>query len=104
MPNTPQMTNINLITHVAYCFIVLFSKIQFYRPFTENTDPIVPKGLYYSPRSVNTDPLGNPDDVTIVLMQHGNILKYPDRCLIFINPRIILLIKSCVSCCESSSA
>ena len=30
-----------------------------YRPFT---DPKVPKGLYYRPRSVNTDPLGNPAD------------------------------------------
>ena len=29
-----------------------------YRPFT---DPKVPKGLYYRPRSVNTDPLGNPE-------------------------------------------
>ena len=31
-----------------------------YRPFT---DPKMPKGLYYRPRSVNTDPLGNPRTV-----------------------------------------
>ena len=38
-------------------FYRYFIKIHKYRPFT---DPEVPKGLYNRPRSVNTDPLGNP--------------------------------------------
>ena len=49
---------------VTLLFVVNCSKIPIlqtflkkYRPFT---DPKVPKDLYYRPRSVNTDPLGNP--------------------------------------------
>ena len=41
-----------------------FSKIPtlqtFYRKYRPFRDPNVQKGLYYRPRSVNTDPLGNP--------------------------------------------
>ena len=36
---------------------ILQTFLHKYRPFT---DPERPKGLYYRPRSVNTDPLGNP--------------------------------------------
>jgi hypothetical protein len=36
---------------------ILQTFLNKYRPFT---DPRVPKGLYYGPMSVNTDPLGNP--------------------------------------------
>ena len=45
------------ITHQAILVFVslINEKYIFYRPFR---DPKVPKGLYYRPRSVNTDHLG----------------------------------------------
>jgi len=44
---------------ITLLLIVHLVKYRFYRPFT---DPKVQKGLYYRPRSVNTDPLGNPEN------------------------------------------
>ena len=45
-----------------YFSLLIQAKQHYYRPL-RNTDPKSPKGLYYRPRSVNTDPLGNPASI-----------------------------------------
>ena len=51
------------IFKITLLLTIHLAKIRFYRLITGNrpfTDQKVQKGLYYRPRSVNTDPLGNP--------------------------------------------
>ena len=66
-----------------------------YRPFT---DPKMPKGLYYRPRSVNTDPLGNPANCKLFgqkmwVFQTSRPLKIPttkkNECLKFKTPLLV---------------
>ena len=38
-------------------------------------DPKVPKGLYYGPRSANTDPLGNPDMEDRAVVQDRSVVQ-----------------------------
>ena len=54
------MNNIIFLLKLTLLSIVLLAKYRFYRPFT---NPKVQNGPYYRLRSLNTDPLGNPDNV-----------------------------------------
>ena len=57
------MNSIIFSFKITLLLTVHLAKIRFYRLITGNrpfTDQKVQKGLYYRPRSVNTDPLGNP--------------------------------------------
>ena len=47
---------------------IFSKKYQVYRPFTDRK---VQKGLYYRPRSVNTDPLGNPEKVNYLVISQN---------------------------------